>query len=123
MTSEELKKKAESSYWDSEASGSMSSKKCYVVGYIAGAKEAQKEADAYWQNIITEQHKLVDECRIKAEQEIEQLRKQVGKMKNSLNCQTWNEWQCPYARDNNDKDYNLIKDRKKCPCDKWRIRE
>lgn len=41
MTEEELKKKAEESYWDSTASGSMSSKNCYVVGYIAGAKENQ----------------------------------------------------------------------------------
>lgn len=39
MTEEELKNKAKESYWDSEASGSMSSKNCYVIGYIAGAKE------------------------------------------------------------------------------------
>lgn len=60
MTKEELEKKAENSYWDSEASGSMSSKKCYVVGYIAGAKEMQEEN--------------------------EQLRQQIAKMKCCGNC-------------------------------------
>lgn len=45
MTKEELEKKAEESYWDSDASGSMSSKNCYVVGYIAGAKENQPNAE------------------------------------------------------------------------------
>lgn len=38
MTDKELEKKAKESYWDSEASGAMSSKDCYVVGYVAGAK-------------------------------------------------------------------------------------
>lgn len=63
MTNEELEKKAENSYWDSEASGAMSSKKCYVVGYIAGAKEMQEEN--------------------------EQLKQQIEKMKSCANCPNW----------------------------------
>lgn len=63
MTKEGLEKKAENSYWDSEASGSMSSKKCYVVGYIAGAKEMQEEN--------------------------EQLKELVEKLKMCANCPNW----------------------------------
>lgn len=43
MTNEELEKKAEESYWNSDASGSFSFKKCYILGFIACAKELRKE--------------------------------------------------------------------------------
>lgn len=43
MTNEELEKKAEESYWNSDVSGSFSSKKCYILGFIACAKELRKE--------------------------------------------------------------------------------
>lgn len=33
-----------------------------------------------------------------------ELKTIIEKMKNSMNCQIWNEWQCPYAR-NNEKKY------------------
>ena len=32
------------------------------------------------------------------EKENIELKTKIEKMKNSMNCQTWNEWQCPYAR-------------------------
>lgn len=45
----------------------------------------------------------------------------IEKMKNFENCQTWNEWQYPYARNREMKyvhpngcDY---------PCDKWKMKE
>ena len=38
------------------------------------------------------------------EKENIELKTKIEKMKNSMNCQTWNEWQCPYAR-NNEKKY------------------
>lgn len=63
-----------------------------VKAYLAGAKEMQKENDAYWQNIITEQHKLVDECRIKIEEENEQLKAQIMKMRGCINCTHFQEY-------------------------------
>ena len=44
----------------------------------------------------------------------------IEKMKNSMNCQTWDEWQCPYAR-NNEKKY-VHPNGCDCPCDKWKIK-
>lgn len=46
-----------------------------------------------------------------------ELKTQIEKMKNSMNCQTWNEWQCPYAR-NSEKNY-VHPNWCDCPCDKW----
>lgn len=46
------------------------------------------------------------------------LKKQIEKMKCWKNCQTWNEWQCPHAR-NGIKDYVEPLD---CPCNKWKLR-
>lgn len=63
-------------------------------GFIAGAKEMQKEN--------------------------EELKVQIEKMKCSGNCQTWNEWQCPYAR-NREKEY-VHPNKDDCPCDKWKIK-
>ena len=54
------------------------------------------------------------------EKENTELKTKIEKMKNSMNCQTWNEWQCPYAR-NNEKKYvhpNMCD----CPCDKWKMK-
>ena len=91
MTEEELEKKAEE-YAEIEKSlpyihgYNLFDGDDLVKAYIAGAKEMLKENDAYWQNIITEQHKLVDECRIKTEEENEQLKQQIEKMKCCGNC-------------------------------------
>lgn len=54
-------------------------------------------------------------------QNIELLQVTIEKMKNSENCQTWNEWQCPFAR-NREKKY-VHPNRDECPCDKWKLRE
>lgn len=54
-------------------------------------------------------------------QNIELLQVTIEKMKNYENCQTWNEWQCPFAR-NREKKY-VHPNRDECPCDKWRLRE
>ena len=51
MTQEELEKKAEESYWKSDAYGGLSSKKCYVLGYVDGAKEMQKENEELKQQV------------------------------------------------------------------------
>ena len=48
-----------------------------------------------------------------------ELKTIIEKMKNSENCQTWNEWQCPYAR-NNEKKY-VHPNGCDCPCDKWKM--
>lgn len=45
---------------------------------------------------------------------------QIEKMKYCVNCQTWNEWQCPYARDK-EKNY-IYPNKNNCPCDKWKIK-
>ena len=37
------------------------------------------------------------------EKENTELKTQIEKMKNSMNCRTWNECQCPFARNNEDK--------------------
>lgn len=55
------------------------------------------------------------------EKENTELKTQIEKMKNSMNCQTWNEWQCPYAR-NSEKNY-VHPNWCDCPCDKWKIKE
>lgn len=54
------------------------------------------------------------------EKENQQLKAQIEKMKCSKNCQTWNEWQCPYARDK-EKNY-VYPNKNNCPCDKWKIK-
>lgn len=54
-------------------------------------------------------------------QNIELLQMNIEKMKNSENCQTWNEWQCPFAR-NRERKY-VHPNRDECPCDKWKLRE
>lgn len=54
------------------------------------------------------------------EKENTELKTQIEKMKNSMNCQTWNEWQCPYAR-NSEKNY-VHPNWCDCPCDKWKIK-
>lgn len=64
MTEEELKKKAKESYWNSDANGGLSSEKNYILGFIAGAKEMQKEN--------------------------EQLKAQIEKMKKCSNCNHYN---------------------------------
>ena len=46
-----------------------------------------------------------------------ELKTIMEKMKNSMNCQTWNEWQCPYAR-NREMKY-VHPNGCDCPCDKW----
>lgn len=51
---------------------------------------------------------------------IEILQMDMEKMKNSENCQTWNEWQCPYAR-NREKNY-VHPNGEDCPCDKWKMK-
>ena len=52
--------------------------------------------------------------------QIDLLQMNMWKMKNSMNCQTWNEWQCPYAR-NNEKKY-VHPNGCDCPCDKWKMK-
>ena len=49
-----------------------------------------------------------------------ELKTIIEKMKNSMNCQTWDEWQCPYAR-NNEKKY-VHPNGCDCPCDKWKMK-
>lgn len=51
---------------------------------------------------------------------ITRLQNEVEKMKCCGNCQTWNEWQCPYARDK-EKNY-VYPNKNNCPCDKWKIK-
>lgn len=65
-----------------------------------------------------EEIQLYTENRCEAlENENIELKTQIDKMKNSMNCQTWNEWQCPFAR-NNEKRY-VHPNGCDCPCDKW----
>ena len=45
----------------------------------------EAERDKYWQNIITEQHQLVDECKSKLEKENEELKDQNRKLTNGVN--------------------------------------
>lgn len=52
--------------------------------------------------------------------QVELLQMNIEKMKCSGNCQTWNEWQCPYAR-NREKEY-VHPNMDECPCDKWKIK-
>lgn len=52
--------------------------------------------------------------------QVDLLQMNMCKMKNSMNCQTWNEWQCPYAR-NNEKKY-VHPNGCDCPCDKWMLK-
>lgn len=49
-----------------------------------------------------------------------ELKTIIEKMKNFENCQTWNEWQCPYAR-NREMKY-VHPNGCDCPCDKWKLR-
>lgn len=70
----ELEKKAEECYWNSDASGSLSSKKCYTLGFIAGAKEVQKENEQLQQKWL------------ESEFEKSKLVSQVEKMKCCENC-------------------------------------
>lgn len=87
MTNEELGNKAtewiRSQGWSEESLPNDEYCQMYDA-FLAGAKIMQKENDAYWQNIITEQHKLVDECRIKAEEENERLAKRVCELQSNL---------------------------------------
>ena len=54
------------------------------------------------------------------EKENAELKTKIEKMKNSMNCQTWNEWQCPYARNREMKYVHPNND--DCPCDKWKMK-
>ena len=54
------------------------------------------------------------------EKENTELKQNIEKMKNFKNCQTFNEWQCPYAR-NGEKKYVHPNDCD-CPCDKWGLK-
>lgn len=54
------------------------------------------------------------------ERENTELKTKIEKMKNSMNCQTWDEWQCHYAM-NNEKKY-VHPNGCDCPCDKWKLR-
>ena len=49
-----------------------------------------------------------------------ELKTIIEKMKNFENCQTWNEWQCPYAR-NREMKY-VHPNECDCPCDKWKMK-
>ena len=49
-----------------------------------------------------------------------ELKTIIEKMKNFENCQTWNEWQCPYAR-NREMKY-VHPNGCDCPCDKWMLK-
>ena len=54
------------------------------------------------------------------EKENTELKTIMEKMKNSMNCQTWDEWQCPYAR-NREMKY-VHPNGCDCPCDKWKMK-
>lgn len=54
------------------------------------------------------------------EDEIIELKQIIEKMKNFKNCQTFNEWQCPYARDREKRYVHPNDD--ECPCDKWELK-
>lgn len=54
------------------------------------------------------------------EKENTELKTIMEKMKNSMNCQTWDEWQCPYARNREMKYVHPNND--DCPCDKWKMK-
>lgn len=54
------------------------------------------------------------------EKENTELKTIIEKMKNSMNCKTWDEWQCPYARNREMKYVHL--NGCDCPCDKWKLR-
>ena len=49
-----------------------------------------------------------------------ELKTIIEKMKNFENCQTWNEWQCSYARNREMKYVHPNND--DCPCDKWKMK-
>ena len=49
-----------------------------------------------------------------------ELKTIIEKMRNFENCQTWNEWQCPYARNREMKYVHPNND--DCPCDKWKMK-
>ena len=54
------------------------------------------------------------------EKENTELKTIMEKMKNSMNCKTWDEWQCPYAR-NREMKY-IHPNNVDCPCDKWKMK-
>ena len=54
------------------------------------------------------------------EKENTELKTIIEKMKNSMNCKTWDEWQCPYAR-NREMKY-VHPNGCDCPCDKYKLR-
>ena len=54
------------------------------------------------------------------EKENTELKTIIEKMKNSMNCKTWDEWQCPYAR-NIEMKY-VHPNGCDCPCDKWKMK-
>ena len=49
-----------------------------------------------------------------------ELKTIIEKMKNSMNCQTQDEWQCPYAR-NREMKY-VHPNGCDCSCDKWKMK-
>ena len=78
--------------------------------------ERAEEIQRYTENRCEALEKENTELKTK----IELLQMNIEKMKNSENCQTWNEWQCPYAR-NKEKKY-VHPNTDDCPCDKWKMK-
>lgn len=99
MTREELKQEAEELIQRFEMANSMN---CYM-----SLTPDRKQ--------IGEMLVMIAEPR---EKRIAELEAQIEKMKCFKNCQTWNEWQCPCAR-NELKDYV---EPLNCPCVKWELR-
>lgn len=75
MADDELKEKALESYWRSAACGSLSSKKCYILGFIAGTKIAQEENEELKQQLA-----VVTKNRDELLNEIDRLEERVAEL-------------------------------------------